>query len=238
MEPPRLDSRPYPMGPSRPGCRCRWERRYFLSCRSAARSGAIALEARAGCDEVIDTILTATSLFALVILFLAVLGVMRETVILRGEVAALSQLILVPPDPPYIRDIAPLELRNALMRLDNPSDRPERLLVLFLSGGCSSCQRVVRELGAATSAENLPATSVVGVVSKSTDRDGVHTSLVRLGARILNDPSGSLTKACGILITPSALEISTSDFTVLEFEGGVTEQWLLNRIEKAGLATP
>jgi hypothetical protein len=47
-------------------------------------------------------------------LALAVLGSMRETVLLRGEVEALSQLIKNPPPPSFIGSTTPNTLRKVL----------------------------------------------------------------------------------------------------------------------------
>lgn len=60
--------------------------------------------------SVIDGILTV----AILLLFLVILAVMREVVILRGEVTALSQLIVDPPVPSYLGQKLPRALARRL----------------------------------------------------------------------------------------------------------------------------
>lgn len=50
----------------------------------------------------------------LLFLFATVLGTMREAVILRGDVAALAQLITKPPLPSYLGEVVPAAIAEEI----------------------------------------------------------------------------------------------------------------------------
>jgi hypothetical protein len=67
------------------------------------------------------------------LLFLVILGVMREVVILRGEVTALTQLITIPPAPSFLGKRVPNALARKLPSNLAASSIQEPHVVLFLS---------------------------------------------------------------------------------------------------------
>lgn len=64
-----------------------------------------------------------------VLLALAVLGSMGETVLLRGEVEALSQLITSPPPPSFLHGLVPHGLRE-LIESAGPASRDNAMVAL------------------------------------------------------------------------------------------------------------
>ena len=83
-------------------------------------------------------------------LFVLILGVMREVVIMRGEVTALSQLITDPPPPSFLGQRLPDALSRRLAPPEaNTSGTPGTWVVAFLSPGCASCKSVLDDVAAA-----------------------------------------------------------------------------------------
>lgn len=84
-----------------------------------------------------------------VFFLLAVLGAMRETVLLRGQVEALSQLVRHPPPPSYVGGRAPEALVRAIEMAGETAVADGPLAVAFVSPGCAPCEDLVAGLAAA-----------------------------------------------------------------------------------------
>jgi hypothetical protein len=162
-------------------------------------------------------------------LALAVLGSMRETVILRVEVEALSQLITSPPPPSFIGGPAPGDLRRLLESIEPMWTDPGSSLVAFVTPGCRPCDDVATELSRAAAEGQIREDDLLFVVWAS-ETNEVRRFAARLPGRTIIDSDGDLARTCEVRATPTFLIVSRNDFTVLDFnaEGGV--EWILERL--------
>lgn len=169
-------------------------------------------------------------------LALAVLGSMRETVLLRGEVKALSQLITSPPPPSFVRGRVPDALRKTLQQLHAAPAAATRWLVAFVTPGCGPCQEVATGLRNAVGRGEVLASDLVFVVWASRREASAFAS--ELPGHVLIDDDGDLARSCEVKATPTSFVVSRADFRVLDFdlEGGV--EWILDRMRAPLPALP
>jgi hypothetical protein len=161
-------------------------------------------------------------------LALAVLGSMRETVLLRGEVDALSQLITSPPPPSFVGGPAPDDLRRLLESIEPMSTHPGSSLVAFVSPGCKPCDDILTGLSRAAEEGQIRSDDLLFVVWAE-ETNAVRRFASQLPGHTVIDDSGDLARKCEIRATPTLLLVSR-DFTVVDYnpEGGV--EWILSRL--------
>lgn len=166
------------------------------------------------------------------ILFLGLLGVMREVVILRGEVRGLSHLILMPPEPPYVGNPAPDLLQQRLQPVSFP-DSQEDLIALFLSSDCAACGSLMSDCEGEFDSGGISPERFVLVAAGVDERSRLVRRLKMSGAAVIADPDRSLVTECGVIITPSALMISASEMSVTSFRAGVSMRWIMEQVSGA-----
>jgi hypothetical protein len=131
-------------------------------------------------------------------LALAVLGSMRETVILRVEVEALSQLITSPPPPSFIDGPAPGDLRRLLESIEPMWTDPGSSLVAFVTPGCRPCDDVATELSRAAAEGQIREDDLLFVVWASETMKSAALRRVFQAARSSTATATSLVRAkCG-----------------------------------------
>jgi hypothetical protein len=179
---------------------------------------------------------------------LCVLSALREIVILRGEVTALSQLITSPPEPAIMNSKLPQRLQSFVAEITNradtlPADASSRTksaihCIVFMSEDCGPCRDLSARLGAA--AEVIPGfrENVSVVVTIRGDRTST------LG-NMLNDynishiqDSGDIAKLSGVRGTPMMIGFDAEQDMVTEYTYGGDEQWIIARIIPNGLQVP
>lgn len=170
--------------------------------------------------------LTVVSIVTITLL-VAILGTMREVVILRSEVTTLSQLILVPPEPAYLDASPPDEL---LARL-SLRDLRERVAVLFLSTDCTSCLRLTRACAEQIESGVLSPDMLHVVLTKPSTHASLTRTLRSCGINIIEDSNGAISSSCSILLTPSALILDKQRSRVESFRSGVSISWILDELE-------
>lgn len=167
---------------------------------------------------------------AAILLFL---GLLREIVLLRQQVAAVSDLVTEPPVPDYIGRLTPDHLQKLVI---DASDH----VFLFVSEGCPSCEQIMAEL----IARNVGRTSNVArlrmIVLGDVSRNDTRTMLDRLerscGWTQTVDSDGTISAACKIYGTPTAVLVSNSIAT--EYVPGVTAEWVVTALENGTRARP
>jgi hypothetical protein len=175
----------------------------------------------------------------LVVLLLAlaavVLGVMRETVILRGDVKALSSLITHPPAPSFLGEALPAPAARQLPVLAHrgasDENRPgESHILAFLSPDCSGCSGLVSDIASAIEAGDLSADRVAEsisflVASYEVEEPAVARSARALGV-VLIDRNAELGKACEVRHTPMLMQIRLPDAIVVDYSVGGGIEWI------------
>jgi hypothetical protein len=154
---------------------------------------------------------------------------MRETVLLRVEVEALSHLITTPPPPSLIGGPAPGDLRRLLESIEPVSIHPGSSLVAFVTLGCRPCDDVATELSRAAAEGQIREDDLL-FVAWASETKAVHRFAAGLPGHTIIDSNGDLARTCEVRATPTSLIVSRNDFTVLDFnaEGGV--EWILERL--------
>jgi hypothetical protein len=176
---------------------------------------------------VVVAVLAGLTLF----LGLAVLGSMRETVFLRGEVAALSYLMKNPPPPSYLGGSVPDVIRG-MLESEPVSSATARWLVAFLAPGCGPCEDIVTGLSDAVQQGDVRPADLFFVVWAERTRQ-TERFASRLPGRAVIDDTGVLARKCEVRATPMLFIVSRDDFAVTDYspEGGV--EWILKRLTPA-----
>jgi thioredoxin-related protein len=160
-------------------------------------------------------------------LILAVLGSMRETVLLRGEVEALSQLITSPPPPSFIDRPVPDSLRKILESAEPaPSTSGERLVV-FMTPGCAPCETIAEGLADAVNRGQVSTEDLLFVVWASPSEDTQRLVSQLPGHTVVDD--GDLARVCEVRATPTIFIVSRGDFTVNDYNADGRLEWIMNR---------
>jgi len=169
------------------------------------------------------------------VLFLVVLSLMREIVLLRGEVAGLTQVITIPPTPSIIGQRLPTEILSTITAglAGDPEEESSDHAVLFLSPGCGGCDNVVRELESALADALIVHSRITAVVPASPHAQEVAAPLRSHGVTVISDRGVNLFEACDVRGTPMILAVATSSGQAVDYtyEGGVA--WILESIRPA-----
>jgi len=168
-------------------------------------------------------------------LLLVVLGALREVMVLRGEVAGLSQLITDPPPPSFVHadngsdTRAPDALIRALQEA-NPLPMPSRQIVAFVAPGCGPCEDIARDVSALLNngggyrSEEL--LFIVGAPRMSEAQDFA----AHLPGRTILDRGAVLRRACEVRGTPTLFLVSAPDFHVTDYTVEGDAQWIATRL--------
>lgn len=165
-----------------------------------------------------------------VFLFLAVLGAMREIVMLRGDVQGFRQLIQSPPPPSFVSDRLPDALvRRLKPQASSNGSSTRRQLVAFVSPGCGPCESLVEGLSTAVARQQLLPEDAVLIVWAYSDADAERFAR-GLALPSLIDTGGSLSRACEVRATPTVFVVSSNDYRVLDYNLEGSTEWVLTRM--------
>lgn len=191
--------------------------------------------------SIVDAVLTAL----LLLFFLVILGVMRELVILRREVTALSRYIFDPPEPSYMGRRMPRGLVEKLTRQWRGRAAGDRNHVLvFLSIGCGGCNQLIADIGKAIERGAFFRDDVSFVVVTGADQDDESSVIEKarlVSSTVVLDPGARLTVEAEVRATPTLLAIRTDTLEALRFSVGGGIQWIhdsLRRSERHLLPPP
>ncbi len=168
-----------------------------------------------------------------VVLVLTILAVMRETMILRGSVAALSSLITIPPDPTFIGGALPSDLHSAVSeRLQSVRGNGMKPVVLgFLGRSCTTCEHLITELSG-TSSDLLEQAQFVLVIRGSSTHDRLYRLAAQTSASIVLDPRGHLFDLAQVRSTPGCFVLS-HELKVREYKLRPDASWIRAAIPRA-----
>lgn len=172
------------------------------------------------------------------LVFLAVLGMMREVGILRGEVQALVNLVTVPQAPSYAgRQLPPTIVDAVRSAYSHP---PGHLVVAFLDASCGSCQELLRALGKA----QLPRNQVFFVLAQDDyqENSAGHNSdaqflqrVRRVSDKYVLDGDGRLAETAEAQAFPLLLLVDTSSMVVIDFSVRGDERWIKSALLGSGV---
>jgi len=176
-------------------------------------------------------------LAALLLMIVVMLGVMRETAILRGETASLKQLIIDPPAPSFIGDKLPDVLAQHLTFFADQGDMGQRQalarahVILFVKPNCEGCEALIAQVKGAIAAK-LIAQDDLSCVVLATSEEAHHFQLARSVSRnTVLDPQGDLLKACEVRGTPTQLAIWADTLHVFDYTMGGDVEWIRQRLQ-------
>lgn len=169
-------------------------------------------------------VLSITALSVAVIAFIAVLGVMREVVVLRGELDRRDHV-----SPSYLGSRVPPAMAAALSDHDRCLEG-RAFILLFVSGGCSSCMALLDDLQA-SSQDRKKLVAERTVVVAMGGKSAVEDQLRSLGISTVSsegDPE-RIVELAEVEATPSALLITNPGFVATEHRIGVGLEWMISR---------
>lgn len=169
-----------------------------------------------------------------VILFILALTFMREVVILRGEIVALSQLITTPPTPRLIGRVVPAALleRTAMALRQSGSH-----VVIFLSDTCGSCSDLVREVTPLVAGGELNAKHITCVVESRSAKTSVAAPLAMHGVEVVEDREGRIATECDVRGNPMLVSVNPQTGEATDYTYGGGARWILGHTSE-GEPTP
>jgi hypothetical protein len=159
---------------------------------------------------------------AFLALLSALLGTMREVVLLRLEVSTISGLITHPPPPSFLHRRLPA---LAQTRLEDaiPADGSVHVLA-FVSPGCGACHDFIESLTSAIGRGRVDG-GAVSFVLAWTKADEDCEPLDRTAPCVV-DGDGAIARSCEIRATPTLLAVVTDTMTVIGHKPGGDVEWL------------
>jgi len=177
----------------------------------------------------IDIILVVAAL----LLFLLILGLMRETVILHGHVTALSQLITNPPIPSFIGKSLPHQLARELPPVSVARTwLPRAHVILFLRSNCGGCEDLVAGLEEEIKRKFVSKDNITCVVAAASVDSPVFRAAQSVSRNTVLDVTGDLLKACEIQGTPTQLAIWTDTLNVFDYNYGGDVEWIRQKLQQ------
>lgn len=157
-------------------------------------------------------------LVALATTVLGLLGAMREVVLLRNEVRALTRLVTKPSHPEYLGDQVPRSLADAI---------PPELaatgaaVVVFVAPGCGGCDELLRRLVIG----RAPQDRVLLVTTGAEDYEPLRAA-EGAGFLVNKDATGALFEASEITATPALLAVDTTTGLAYDYVVGGYLTWI------------
>jgi hypothetical protein len=169
----------------------------------------------------------AITIALLLVVAVALLGTMREVVVLQGKVAALTDLLLNPPSPQFLDGILP-DLARQELSSAGLDQRAESFFLIFTRQGCSGCASLLQEIKAGVTSGALDAQRFACVI---TGRSGGLEKAVRaVGILVLVDGERHLEEACQVRQTPTVLHLDGGSLKVLDSMVGADLTWIRPRL--------
>jgi len=174
----------------------------------------------------LSTVTAIVALCVAVVSLIAVLGVMREVMILRSVVHHAD-----PANPTYIGAEVPPSVVE-LLTAHEPRLAEDSFILLYLSGGCSTCMTLLDELEKhLRGGERRPImTEHVTAVVINDETCSAARRLRALGINTMKpDDSARLVELSEIFATPSATVITNPGFVAADHTSGVGLEWMIDR---------
>lgn len=166
----------------------------------------------------------------IVLMFLVVLGIMRETVILRGEVKALSQLITEPPVPSVLGNQLPALLSKELLSY-NPASFPQKAhIIIFVSSNCFGCTDLIQELSKAIKSQSFSSQDFTLVVKSISNKNEMIELANLLGMKVVIDKNGKILELCEVRGTPTLFSVWLDKMEVFDYKLGGDLEWIHQKL--------
>ncbi len=179
-------------------------------------------------------VLAVCALIVSLVSLLALVSTMRETVILRGEVHALTQVITEPPDPRILGTRLPEAVQSLTSGFMSDAADGATFATAFLSSDCGSCVQLVRDLNIATgTSPDLTQRVSFVLTARSGQVSEVESLLATTLFSVLRD-DGSIARECDVRATPMIVTWTpATGGEVHEYSYGGSANWILDRIQPA-----
>jgi len=172
-------------------------------------------------------------LVAVLILLIALLGMMRETTILREHVTALSQLITDPPAPSFLGRPLPAIFTERLPSIREISrQKGGAHIVLFVKTGCFGCEDYIAALARPVKAGQLSKDDISCVVVAPAEDSALFQGAQRISNRVVLDPAGDVLRACEVRGTPAQYAIQATSLEVFDYTTGGDLSWIQQRLQR------
>jgi len=170
------------------------------------------------------------TLALLMAVVLALVGTMREVVVLQGRTDTLTELLLKPPEPTFPGGVLPDSVADRLqsMAVEPPGDS----FLIFLSKGCSGCSHLVQAIRGAISSNIANRSNFVCVIGAKSAGGSFEQSIADLSVAIVVDHDGQLMKSCQIQATPTIVHLQDKTLRVLGAAVGEGFDWILPRLRQ------
>ncbi len=182
----------------------------------------------------VSVVITAMLCLGVAILFLITLSLMREIVLLRGEVAGLTQVITIPPTPAIVGQRLPQEILSTIMASSlahGEAHGHTHHAVIFLSPGCGGCESLVEELDSALADTLITPEDLTAVVTTSPHGRVPESPLRAHNVTVIADRDRRLFKACDVRGTPMIVIIDTNLGKVIDYSFGGDVRWIIESIQ-------
>jgi hypothetical protein len=176
--------------------------------------------------------LGAITVVLLLVVCLALLGTMREVVILQGKVSAFTDLLLEPPTPQFLDGVLPTRV-SATLR-DAHVGQAGNCFLIFVRQGCSGCAGLLQDLKQALAIGVLSPGQVACVVGPQSG--GLETRVRAMGITVLIDHDRLLSSGCGIKHSPTTFLLAAESLNVLDASVGGGFAWIQSRLSPAAAA--
>lgn len=161
--------------------------------------------------------MAAIALVLTLLLTLIVLALMREVVILRGDIRALVQTVTGASLAPTLAPSAPQPLLRDVQEAKHDFDEE---LVVFLSEHCSGCDELVDAL------HELALDGGFTAVVRGRATPEFKGRLVAAAGRVIDDARGRVFTGMGVTATPTAVIVDRPGGEIVDFSVGANRTWI------------
>lgn len=168
------------------------------------------------------------------ILLLVSLALMREIVILRGDVSALSQLITSPPDPRIIGHEIPQRIFAAVASGDEAYREDAQACAVFMADDCGACSKLADDIAATVGSPWLDLSRFCAVVdTHDPDASYICRKLLSARMKVIHDHGATLAKECDVRGTPMSISFLATSGIALDYKYGGDLHWISERMRGA-----
>lgn len=172
--------------------------------------------------------------FVVVVTFTCMLALMREVVLVRGELTAISQAITKPLAQLRVgQQLDPSAASHPLLReqLARSNEVAENVAVTFLTSQCSTCLDFAARLSQGKR-NSYSKHHVVVVAAPEEQLPSFAAQIQSSGIPVLADPEKTIFAAVGVTGTPASIILSPQE-RVIDYVSGGTPEWVEERRRSA-----
>jgi len=175
------------------------------------------------------TVLLAIVAVILLMVCLALLGTMREVVVLQGKVTAFTELMLKPPAPAFLDGMLPDRVRARLLDA-GIGQQGDDVFLIFARKGCAGCARLLQSIKAGLTEGTLSSRQFVCVLDSHSGGDSLEQAIRDSGMVVLVDQDRFLANACQVKQTPTTFHLGATSLKVVDSNIGGEFEWVRSRL--------